>query len=164
MGANIDTARPTDLGRREFYRNVFVSTLLFYLFFSFLSVDRYHDVSFLFLAIQCEKPDNPENGRGKPTPIKVPITTFLSLLTSRITFFPFWKKKKKLLAIYDSVSYNSLISYECNYGYMLIGDSVRRCERNKMWTGTQPSCKGRTINNNPNRYLENEIKKQKLYV
>ena len=59
------------------------------LFFSFLSVDRYHDVSFLFLAIQCEKPDNPENGRGKPTPIKVPITTFLSLLTSRITFFPF---------------------------------------------------------------------------
>lgn len=44
-------------------------------------------------------------------------------------------------AIYDSVSYNSLISYECNYGYMLIGDSVRRCERNKMWTGTEPTCK-----------------------
>lgn len=46
-------------------------------------------------------------------------------------------------AIYDSVSYNSLISYECNYGYMLIGDSVRRCERNKMWTGTEPTCKGK---------------------
>ena len=25
---------------------------------------------------------------------------------------------------------------------MLIGDSVRRCERNKMWTGTEPTCKG----------------------
>nr|XP_040565063.1 sushi, von Willebrand factor type A, EGF and pentraxin domain-containing protein 1-like isoform X2 [Lepeophtheirus salmonis] len=44
-------------------------------------------------------------------------------------------------AVYASVSYNSLISYECNYGYMLIGDSVRRCERNKQWTGTEPHCK-----------------------
>ena len=67
-------------------------TFILLFFFTFLSVDRYHDVYFLFLAIQCEKPDNPENGRGKPTPIKVPITTFLSLLTSRITFFPLWKK------------------------------------------------------------------------
>ena len=64
----------------------------------------------LYAAIQCERPQNPLNGR----------------------------------AIYDSVSYNSLISYECNYGYMLIGDSVRRCERNKMWTGTEPTCKGTT--------------------
>ena len=46
-------------------------------------------------------------------------------------------------AVYSSVSYNSLISYECNYGYMLIGDSVRRCERNKQWTGTEPHCKGK---------------------
>ena len=45
-------------------------------------------------------------------------------------------------AVYSSVSYNSLISYECNYGYMLIGDSVRRCERNKLWTGDEPHCKG----------------------
>ena len=63
-----------------------------------------------FTAIQCDKPENPLNGR----------------------------------AVYDSVSYNSLISYECNYGYMLIGDSVRRCERNKMWTGTEPTCKGKS--------------------
>ena len=48
-------------------------------------------------------------------------------------------------AVYASVSYNSLISYECNYGYMLIGDSVRRCERNKEWTGTEPHCKGTTV-------------------
>ena len=45
-------------------------------------------------------------------------------------------------AVYASTSYNSLISYECTYGYMLIGDSVRRCERNKEWTGTKPNCKG----------------------
>ena len=62
-----------------------------------------------YVAIQCEVPANPENGR----------------------------------AVYASVSYNSLISYECTYGYMLIGDSVRRCERNKEWTGTQPHCKGK---------------------
>jgi hypothetical protein len=62
----------------------------------------------ILVAIQCDRPENPLNGR----------------------------------AVYDSVSYNSLISYECNYGYMLIGDSVRRCERNKMWTGTEPTCKG----------------------
>ena len=66
-------------------------------------------MSFYTLAIQCEVPANPENGR----------------------------------AVYASVSYNSLISYECTYGYMLIGDSVRRCERNKEWTGTQPHCKGK---------------------
>ena len=45
-------------------------------------------------------------------------------------------------AVYASVSYNSLISYECNYGYMLIGDSVRRCEKDKQWTGAEPHCKG----------------------
>ena len=63
------------------------------------------------IAIQCEVPANPENGR----------------------------------AVYASVSYNSLISYECTYGYMLIGDSVRRCERNKEWTGTKPHCKGKLL-------------------
>ena len=60
--------------------------------------------------------------------------------------------------MYNSVTYNSLIrlimggdhhrhqsnlSYECNYGYMIIGETVRRCERNKVWTGLQPICRGR---------------------
>ena len=45
--------------------------------------------------------------------------------------------------MYNSVTYNSLISYECNYGYMIVGESVRRCERNKIWTGLQPICRGR---------------------
>ena len=71
---------------------------------------RHIDIIFSCLAIQCEVPANPDNGR----------------------------------AVYASVSYNSLISYECTYGYMLIGDSVRRCERNKEWTGKQPHCKGNT--------------------
>ena len=35
-----------------------------------------------------------------------------------------------------------MLSYECNYGYMIIGETVRRCERNKVWTGLQPICRG----------------------
>lgn len=79
----------------------------------FIDPDDDNTLSFQYTvtAIQCDRPQNPLNGR----------------------------------AIYDSVSYNSLISYECNYGYMLIGDSVRRCERNKMWTGAEPTCKGKQL-------------------
>ena len=47
--------------------------------------------------------------------------------------------------MFNSVTYNSLISYECNYGYMIIGETVRRCERNKVWTGLQPICRGNTL-------------------
>ena len=44
--------------------------------------------------------------------------------------------------MFNSVTYNSLISYECNYGYMIIGESVRRCDRSQEWTGLQPICRG----------------------
>ena len=37
-----------------------------------------------------------------------------------------------------------MLSYECNYGYMIIGETVRRCERNKVWTGLQPICRGQS--------------------
>ena len=36
---------------------------------------------------------------------------------------------------------------------MIIGETVRRCERNKVWTGLQPICRGQielyTLENNP---------------
>ena len=51
--------------------------------------------------------------------------------------------------MYNSVTYNSLISYECNYGYMIVGETVRRCERNKVWTGLEPICRGITIPSQP---------------
>ena len=44
--------------------------------------------------------------------------------------------------MFNSVTYNSLISYECNYGYMILGESVRRCDRSQEWTGLQPICRG----------------------
>ncbi|GAB0099339.1 locomotion-related protein Hikaru genki [Sergentomyia squamirostris] len=44
-------------------------------------------------------------------------------------------------AIYTSVSYNSISSYECKYGFTLVGDSSRRCGADKKWSGTLPVCK-----------------------
>lgn len=45
-------------------------------------------------------------------------------------------------AIYTSCSYNSIVSYECKYGYTLVGESTRRCGADKKWTGAMPVCKG----------------------
>lgn len=44
-------------------------------------------------------------------------------------------------AIFTSTSYNSVVSYECRYGYTLIGESSRRCGADKKWSGSIPSCK-----------------------
>lgn len=45
-------------------------------------------------------------------------------------------------AVYTSCSYNSVVSYECKYGYTLVGEATRRCGADKKWSGTQPVCKG----------------------
>ncbi|CAL4084147.1 unnamed protein product, partial [Meganyctiphanes norvegica] len=44
-------------------------------------------------------------------------------------------------AIFIAVSYNAVVSYECNYGYMIVGSSTRRCGPNKEWSGEKPECK-----------------------
>ncbi|XP_049824701.1 sushi, von Willebrand factor type A, EGF and pentraxin domain-containing protein 1 isoform X2 [Aethina tumida] len=44
-------------------------------------------------------------------------------------------------AVYTSCSYNSVVSYECKYGYTLVGESTRRCGADRKWTGNQPMCK-----------------------
>lgn len=44
-------------------------------------------------------------------------------------------------AIFTSTSYNSVVSYECRYGYTLLGESSRRCGADKKWSGSIPSCK-----------------------
>ncbi|KAI5725568.1 hypothetical protein M8J77_017209 [Diaphorina citri] len=43
-------------------------------------------------------------------------------------------------AIYTSTSYNSVVSYECNYGYTLEGQSKRQCGADKKWSGQMPKC------------------------
>ncbi|XP_050671196.1 uncharacterized protein LOC126969692 [Leptidea sinapis] len=44
-------------------------------------------------------------------------------------------------AVYTSCAYNSVVSYECKYGYRLVGDATRRWGADKKWSGTQPICK-----------------------
>ncbi|XP_053618316.1 uncharacterized protein Hasp isoform X2 [Plodia interpunctella] len=44
-------------------------------------------------------------------------------------------------AVYTSCAYNSVVSYECKYGYRLVGAATRRCGADKKWSGTQPLCK-----------------------
>lgn len=43
-------------------------------------------------------------------------------------------------AIYTRQAYNSVVSYECNYGYSLVGDSTRRCGADRRWSGHKPAC------------------------
>ncbi|XP_042893956.1 complement receptor type 2-like [Penaeus japonicus] len=37
--------------------------------------------------------------------------------------------------------YNSVVSYKCEYSYMLVGPETRRCGPDKKWSGVQPQCK-----------------------
>lgn len=46
-------------------------------------------------------------------------------------------------AIFTSCSYNSVVSYECDYGYTLVGEASRRCGADKKWTDTMPKCQGK---------------------
>ncbi|XP_047471545.1 sushi, von Willebrand factor type A, EGF and pentraxin domain-containing protein 1-like [Penaeus chinensis] len=44
-------------------------------------------------------------------------------------------------AIYNTTVYNALLIYECNYGYMIVGPSKRRCGPDKYWSGRTPECR-----------------------
>ena len=39
----------------------------------------------------------------------------------------------------------SSFHFSCVNGFALIGDSVRHCQTNGDWSGTQPRCVGKTI-------------------
>ncbi|XP_065203954.1 sushi, von Willebrand factor type A, EGF and pentraxin domain-containing protein 1-like, partial [Planococcus citri] len=56
-------------------------------------------------------------------------------------------------AIFTSTSYNSVVSYECKYGYMLVGERTRRCGADKKWTAATPKCQ--EINCGPPGILHN---------
>ncbi|XP_028899392.1 uncharacterized protein LOC105217452 isoform X1 [Zeugodacus cucurbitae] len=44
-------------------------------------------------------------------------------------------------ATYTTMAYNSVVSYECRYGYTLVGESSSRCGADRKWSGTLPTCK-----------------------
>ena len=37
-------------------------------------------------------------------------------------------------------SYNSVVRYECNEGYVLVGSEERRCQADGKWSCEQPRC------------------------
>ena len=44
----------------------------------------------------------------------------------------------------SSVTFGSIATYECNVGYILVGDLQRTCQDNGQWSGRQPECIGRS--------------------
>ena len=50
-------------------------------------------------------------------------------------------------ALFSSVGYESSVSYECKYGYMIVGTSKMTCGPDRRWSGRQPEC--REINCGP---------------
>lgn len=43
-------------------------------------------------------------------------------------------------AVYTSYAYNSIVSYECKYGFTVVGAATRRCGADRKWTGKTPTC------------------------
>ncbi|XP_014258644.1 CUB and sushi domain-containing protein 3 isoform X2 [Cimex lectularius] len=44
-------------------------------------------------------------------------------------------------AHFTTCQYNAVVSYECRYGYTLVGERTRRCGEDRKWSGTTPKCK-----------------------
>ena len=42
---------------------------------------------------------------------------------------------------YTNTTINSVAEYSCDTGYILIGNSIRMCQRNGNWSGHAPSCR-----------------------
>jgi len=43
-------------------------------------------------------------------------------------------------------NYKDQITYSCNKGYGLSGNSVRTCQLNSQWSGIEPSCLRKSLN------------------
>ncbi|KAI8119427.1 Locomotion-related protein Hikaru genki [Lucilia cuprina] len=73
---------------------------------------------------------------GSWTPKELPTCV---LVTSVVCPTPENPKNGK--ATYTTLAYNSVVSYECRYGYTLMGESSSRCGADRKWSGTLPICK-----------------------
>ena len=47
----------------------------------------------------------------------------------------------------ESTRYQGIAQYECNTGYELVGEDVRKCQINGHWSGTPPQCIGKFFGN-----------------
>ena len=42
----------------------------------------------------------------------------------------------------NGTTFRQTATYNCNTGYNLVGDSIRMCEADGMWSGSEPTCQG----------------------
>ena len=42
----------------------------------------------------------------------------------------------------SGTTYNSVSTYSCDSGYVLMGDDMRTCSDTGLWSGNQPTCTG----------------------
>ena len=43
----------------------------------------------------------------------------------------------------NTTTYLSMVNYACEFGYNLIGNSIRTCQENRSWTGIEPECESK---------------------
>ena len=41
---------------------------------------------------------------------------------------------------YSGTTFGEIADYRCDSGYVISGDSIRRCQVDSSWSGTTPSC------------------------
>lgn len=79
----------------------------------------YHLFYVLTVAVDCGRLDSPSNGRVVMQPTP------------------------------DSTTLNSIASYFCDEGFILLGAPVRACLQNGVWSGIAPTCMGKLDNTAP---------------
>ena len=42
-------------------------------------------------------------------------------------------------------TFGQTVTYSCDTGYNLVGDSTHTCQANGMWSGSEPTCQGRLL-------------------
>lgn len=46
----------------------------------------------------------------------------------------------------SATTFDSVATFQCNQGYLLVGSTRRECQSNGQWSGTQPVCNGKAEN------------------
>uniref|UniRef100_A0A4W3I336 Sushi, von Willebrand factor type A, EGF and pentraxin domain containing 1 n=1 Tax=Callorhinchus milii TaxID=7868 RepID=A0A4W3I336_CALMI len=116
------------------------------------------------MLVECEPPTNPENGYASFTSNMLGSTVeyrcnlgykIVGSATRHCTSSSEWNTLAPVCQLMtcstpeqiangtvkgDSYTYMSVISYECNPGFVLTGTVSRTCQNNKEWDGEEPQC------------------------